>query len=101
MQAYSPLSAFCSDCYRGIPASAASNNDAAFFVHNTDLCVNFKINTAMLKNNNSIVPGAYVSPAVKWVNARTRGVYAASPYGKDGEAGNQGSLFDNENEEDF
>lgn len=77
MQAYSPLSAFCSDCYRGIPASAASNHDAAFFFHNTDLCVNFKINTAMLKNN-SIVPSAYVSPAVKWVNARTRGVLCGS-----------------------
>ena len=97
MQAYSPLSAFCSDCYRGIPASAASNHDAAFFFHNTDLCVNFKINTAMLKNN-SIVPGAYVSPAVKWVNARTRGVMCTSPYGEEGEAGSTGK-YDYEDED--
>ena len=42
----------------------------------------------MFKNNNSIVPGAYVSPAVKWVNARTRSVYAVSPtYGGNNEAG--------------
>lgn len=78
MQAYSPLSAFCSDCYRGIPASAASNNDAAFFVHNTDLCVNFKINTAMLKNNSN-VPAAYVSPAVKWVNVHPHKMLCSSP----------------------
>lgn len=55
----------------------------------------------MFKNNNSIVPGAYVSPAVKWVNARTRGVMCTSPYGEQGAAGKQGSLFDNEEEEDF
>lgn len=67
---------------------AASASEAAFFVHNTDQSVNIKTNTAMLKNNNSIVPGAYVSPAVKWVNARTRSVYAVSPtYGGNNEAG--------------
>lgn len=44
----------------------------------------------MLKNNSN-VPAAYVSPAVKWVNARTRGVVCTSPvgptYGGDNEAG--------------
>lgn len=54
----------------------------------------------MLKINSN-VPGAYVSPAVKWVNARTKGVMCTSPYGEQGAAGKQGSLFDNEDEEDF
>lgn len=80
---------------------AASASEAAFFVHNTDQSVNIKTNIAMFKNNNSIVPAAYVSPAVKWVNARTRGVMCTSPYGEQGAAGKQGSLFDNEEEEDF
>lgn len=67
---------------------AASAPEVAFFVHNTDHRVNIKINTAMFKNNNSIMPGAYVSPALKWVNTRTRSVYAVSPtYGGNNEAG--------------
>lgn len=55
----------------------------------------------MFKNNNSIVPAAYVSPAVRVASVRSRGVMCTSPYGEQGAAGKQGSLFDNEDEEDF
>ena len=55
---------------------------------------------AMLKINSN-VPAAYVSPAVKWVNTRTRGGMCTSPYGEQGAAGKQGSLYDNDEEEDF
>lgn len=66
---------------------AASAPEVAFFVHNTDQSVNINIKTniAMFKNNNSIVPAAYVSPAVKWVDTRTRGMVCTSPYNQVGQ----------------
>lgn len=53
----------------------------------------------MLKNY-SIVPGSYVSPAVKWVNARQGGVMCTSPgYGDPGQAGGIGIYDDSEEDE--
>lgn len=54
----------------------------------------------MIKNN-SIELGAYVSPAIKIAQIKARRVMCTSPYGSDGDAGPQGSLYDNTDEEDY